>query len=170
MNTIKLWSVTNTFTQAHTHAMMDRREGWNSNLDIMLTHNIYIAHSNVRIDANILKHSLIHAQRDDGHGISLLFRWIQERTEAEASIIKNLFSQFHKVALSKKCHIKLTATEKRCTPLDHKHYESGCMFCWGVFWFWLGRPWIQKSSDGMSHFSGIFPVAQGGFNTLQLEG
>ena len=32
---------------------------------------------------------------------------------------------------------------------------------------WLCRPWILRSSDGISHFSGIFPLAQGGLNPLQ---
>ena len=27
-------------------------------------------------------------------------------------------------------------------------------------------PWILRSSDGISHFSGIFPLAQGGLNPL----
>ena len=34
-------------------------------------------------------------------------------------------------------------------------------------WFglvWLCGPWILRSSDGISHFSGIFPLAQEGLN------
>ena len=39
-----------------------------------------------------------------------------------------------------------------------------------LVWFglvWLCGPWILRSSDGISHFSGIFPLAQGGLNPLQ---
>ena len=38
-----------------------------------------------------------------------------------------------------------------------------------LVWFglvWLCGPWILRSSDGISHFSGIFPLAQGGLNPL----
>ena len=35
---------------------------------------------------------------------------------------------------------------------------------------WLCEPWILRSSDGISHFSGIFPLAQGGLNPLLQDG
>ena len=45
-------------------------------------------------------------------------------------------------------------------------------FKFSLVLFGLCGPWILRSNDGISHFSGIFPLAQGGFNspsTRQLE-
>ena len=33
-----------------------------------------------------------------------------------------------------------------------------------IWLVWLCWPWIMRSNYGISHFSGIFPLAQGGFN------
>ena len=39
-------------------------------------------------------------------------------------------------------------------------------FKFSLVLFGLCWPWILRSNDGISHFSGIFPLAQGGLNPL----
>ena len=73
-----------------------------------------------------------------------------------------LASFFYPCEVTRKISLALVNLQK-----SRKHNLTKNEVGWLV---WLCGPWILKSSDGISHFSGIFPLARGWTTFYQTVG